>query len=88
MTTPPMDSAADAAPTPLVSPKTARTEWQVLRELTPYLKPFVGRILFALALVVAGKLATHTHPFAMSVRRLDRMIDECQDARMQTVRIF
>ncbi len=34
----------------------ARGEWQILRELTPYLRPFIGRILFALALVVAGKV--------------------------------
>lgn len=65
MTTPPTDSAADAAPTPLAPPKTARTEWQVLRELTPYLKPFVGRILFALALVVAGKLANLAVPVTL-----------------------
>ena len=35
----------------------ARGEWQILRELAPYLRPFLGRILFALALVVAGKIA-------------------------------
>ena len=60
MTTPPASPPA-AAPdgTPLVVDRASGTrgEWQILRELVPYLRPFLGRILFALALVVAGKLA-------------------------------
>jgi ATP-binding cassette, subfamily B, heavy metal transporter len=42
---------------PVVAPARARSETQILREILPYLRPFVGRILFALALVVAGKVA-------------------------------
>ncbi len=44
-------------PVPVPSPTKARSETQILRELVPYLRPFLGRILFALALVVAGKVA-------------------------------
>jgi ATP-binding cassette, subfamily B, heavy metal transporter len=44
-------------PVPLAPPANARSETQILRELVPYLRPFVGRILFALVLVVAGKVA-------------------------------
>jgi ATP-binding cassette, subfamily B, heavy metal transporter len=53
-------TAADPQPqehVPLAPPVNARSETQILRELVPYLRPFVGRILFALALVVAGKVA-------------------------------
>jgi ATP-binding cassette, subfamily B, heavy metal transporter len=42
---------------PVAAPARARSETQILREILPYLRPFVGRILFALALVVAGKVA-------------------------------
>jgi ATP-binding cassette, subfamily B, heavy metal transporter len=53
-------TAADPQPqehVPLAPPVNARSETQILRELVHYLRPFVGRILFALALVVAGKVA-------------------------------
>ncbi len=60
MTTPPASPPA-AAPegAPLVVDRASGTrgEWQILRALVPYLRPFMGRILFALALVVAGKLS-------------------------------
>lgn len=42
---------------PVAKARTARGDWQVLATLGPYLKPFAGRIVFALALVLAGKLA-------------------------------
>jgi ATP-binding cassette subfamily B protein len=51
------EGAPDAAPLTVDKAATDRGEWQILRELSPYLRPFLGRILFALALVVAGKLA-------------------------------
>jgi ATP-binding cassette subfamily B protein len=51
------EGAPDTAPLIVDKAATERGEWQILRELTPYLRPFLGRILFALALVVAGKLA-------------------------------
>ena len=57
-TPPPAAPPADAAPALTVDrAANARGEWQILRELVPYLRPFMGRILFALALVVAGKVA-------------------------------
>jgi ATP-binding cassette, subfamily B, heavy metal transporter len=49
--------AEEAPPLVVAQSATARSESQILRELVPYLRPFMGRILFALALVVAGKLA-------------------------------
>jgi ATP-binding cassette subfamily B protein len=51
------EGAPDSAPLTVDKAATDRGEWQILRELSPYLRPFLGRILFALALVVAGKLA-------------------------------
>ena len=59
MTSPPV-AAADPQPqetVPVPAPTRARSETQILREILPYLRPFVGRILLALALVVAGKIA-------------------------------
>ncbi|NOT87543.1 MAG: ABC transporter ATP-binding protein/permease [Lysobacter sp.] len=59
MTSPPV-TAADPQPqdpVPVALPAHARSETQILREILPYLRPFVGRILLALALVVAGKVA-------------------------------
>ncbi len=59
MTSPPV-VAADPQPqetVPVPLPAHARSETQILREILPYLRPFVGRILLALALVVAGKIA-------------------------------
>jgi ATP-binding cassette, subfamily B, heavy metal transporter len=59
MTTPPAvpQPAEETSPLVVAESATARGEWQILRELMPYLRPFMGRILFALALVVAGKVA-------------------------------
>ncbi len=59
MTSPPV-VAADPQPqetVPVPLPAHARSETQILREILPYLRPFIGRILLALALVVAGKIA-------------------------------
>jgi ATP-binding cassette, subfamily B, heavy metal transporter len=53
----PPAAAPDGAPLVVDRASGTRGEWQILRELVPYLRPFLGRILFALALVVAGKLA-------------------------------
>ena len=50
------EGAPDSAPLTVDKAATDRGEWQILRELVPYLRPFIGRILFALALVVAGKV--------------------------------
>jgi ATP-binding cassette subfamily B protein len=46
----------------------ARTDFQVLRELLPFLRPFWTRITLALAMVVAGKLANLAVP--MLLKRL------------------
>jgi ABC-type transport system involved in Fe-S cluster assembly fused permease/ATPase subunit len=51
------EGAPDDAPLTADKAATDRGEWQILHELSPFLRPFLGRILFALALVVAGKLA-------------------------------
>jgi ABC-type transport system involved in Fe-S cluster assembly fused permease/ATPase subunit len=62
-------TSAPETPAPAVVPSavraTTRTEWQVLRELAPYLRPFLARILFALALVVVGKLANLAVPLTL-----------------------
>ena len=67
MTTPPVapQTAEQTSPLVVAQSATARGEWQILRELTPYLRPFMGRILFALALVVAGKLAGLAVPMVL-----------------------
>ena len=64
MNSPPAADTPAIAPDPqpqqpvaVAPPANARSETQILRELIPYLRPFVGRILFALVLVVAGKVA-------------------------------
>jgi ATP-binding cassette subfamily B protein len=55
---------------PVARPSTARSEWQVVRDLLPFLKPYSGRISLALAMVIAGKLANLTVPLV-----LKRLVD-------------
>jgi len=55
---------------PVVRAASARGEWQVVRDLVPFLKPYSGRIALALALVIAGKLANLTVPMV-----LKRLVD-------------
>ncbi len=55
---------------PVARAATARGEWQVIRDLVPFLKPYSGRIALALALVIAGKLANLTVPMV-----LKRLVD-------------
>ncbi len=57
------DSVAGSAPVARASG--ARADWQVLRSLIPFLKPFAGRIGFALLLVVLGKLANLVVPLVL-----------------------
>jgi ATP-binding cassette subfamily B protein len=61
-----------ASPDPLALDRAAgaRGEWQVLRGLVPYLRPFWARIGFALALVVIAKLANLVVPLL-----LKRLVD-------------
>src|SRR5690606_4053232 len=42
---------------PLARAESARRDFEVIRSLLPYLRPYAGRILLALALIVAAKLA-------------------------------
>jgi len=67
-------AAVDSTPidgnAPVARPITARSEWQVLRDLLPFLQPFTGRIALALGLVIAGKLANLTVPLV-----LKRLVD-------------
>jgi ATP-binding cassette subfamily B protein len=64
------DDPADDGNLAVARPSSARSEAQVLRDLLPFLKPFVGRISLALALVVAGKLANLVVPLL-----LKRLVD-------------
>jgi ATP-binding cassette subfamily B protein len=64
------DVPADDGNLAVARPSHARSEAQVLRDLLPFLKPFVGRISLALALVVAGKLANLVVPLL-----LKRLVD-------------
>jgi ATP-binding cassette subfamily B protein len=50
---------------PVARPATARSEWQVVRDLLPFLKPYSGRIGLALALVIAGKLVNLAVPMVL-----------------------
>ncbi|MFS8064562.1 MAG: ABC transporter transmembrane domain-containing protein, partial [Luteimonas sp.] len=61
---------ADDGNIPVARSASARSEAQVLRDLLPFLKPFVGRISLALALVVAGKFANLVVPLL-----LKRLVD-------------
>ena len=67
-------------PAPVAPPPDARSETQILRELVPYLRPFVGRILFALALVVAGKVAGLAVPTVL--KKLVDALDVKTDATL------
>jgi len=57
--------------TPVERAETARGDFRVLRDLLPYLRPYVGRITFALLLIVAAKLANLLVPLA-----LKRIVDQ------------
>jgi ABC-type transport system involved in Fe-S cluster assembly fused permease/ATPase subunit len=61
------DVDAPLVDAPLIAPKpaTTRKEWQVLRDLVPYLRPFAARILLALGLVILGKFTNLAVPLAL-----------------------
>ena len=61
----PVTAADPQEPVPLAAPVNTRSEAQILREILPYLRPFIGRILFALALVVVGKVAGLAVPMVL-----------------------
>jgi ATP-binding cassette subfamily B protein len=54
-----------AGSSPVARARGARGDWQVLRTLVPYLKPFAVRIGLALALVLSGKLANLAVPMVL-----------------------
>ena len=68
---------------PVARPATARSEWQVVRDLLPFLKPYSGRIGLALALVIAGKLANLTVPMV-----LKRLVDGLGVARAELILVL
>ncbi len=59
----------------LLSTRAERDDWQTLRTLLPYLWAYKGRVLFALACLVAAKLATVSVPILLKdiVDRLSPM---------------
>jgi ATP-binding cassette subfamily B protein len=70
------------APPPLALDRAAgaRGEWQVLRDLLPFLRPFWSRIALALALVVIAKLANLVVPML-----LKRLVDGLSGAPAELV---
>lgn len=57
--------STDATVTPVKRAEAARGDFAVIRDLLPYLKPYVGRILLALGLVFAAKLLNLLVPFVL-----------------------
>ena len=49
----------------LPSARVERNDWKTLRTLLPYLWAYKGRVLFALACLVAAKLATVSVPILL-----------------------
>jgi ATP-binding cassette, subfamily B, heavy metal transporter len=58
-------SAPSEPVAPVDRPARARSDLAVLRDLLPYLRPFVGRILFALAFLLVAKGAGLTVPLVL-----------------------
>jgi ATP-binding cassette subfamily B protein len=55
----------DDSVVPVERPADARGDLSVAREVIPYLRPYRGRIILALMLIVAAKLANLAIPFAL-----------------------
>ena len=55
----------DDSVVPLERAPDARGDFTVVRELIPYLRPYIGRITLALLLIVAAKLANLVVPFVL-----------------------
>jgi ATP-binding cassette, subfamily B, heavy metal transporter len=58
-------SAPSEPVAPVDRPERARSDFAVLRDLVPYLRPFVGRILLALAFLLVAKGAGLTVPLVL-----------------------
>ncbi|HQR55164.1 MAG TPA: ABC transporter ATP-binding protein/permease [Burkholderiaceae bacterium] len=63
----------------LPSSRTERDDWKTLRTLLPYLWAYKGRVLFALACLVAAKLATVSVPILLK-EIVDRLAPAAQSA--------
>jgi ATP-binding cassette subfamily B protein len=63
----------------LPSTRTERDDWKTLRTLLPYLWAYKGRVLFALACLVAAKLATVSVPILLK-EIVDRLAPAAQSA--------
>ena len=55
----------ETAVVPVERASNVRGDFHVLKDLLPYLRPYVGRITFALLLIVGAKLANLLVPFAL-----------------------
>jgi len=67
----PMTDDQTTGDAPVARPKSARSESQVVRDLLPFLKPYTGRIVLALAMVLIGKFANLVVPMV-----LKRLVDQ------------
>ncbi len=66
MNRPPPETAKPASrPAAIARPTVARSDLAVVRELLPWLRPFAGRIVLALALIVGAKLMNLYVPVAL-----------------------
>ena len=64
-------SDLEAGAAPVARPAAARDDLAVIGALLPYLRPYLGRILLALGLIVAAKLLNLVVPVA-----LKRIVDQ------------
>ena len=73
-----MTTTATTAPRPGEEPAVplsregGRGDFAVVRELLPYLRPYVARIVLSLGLILASKVATLFVPIAQGDRRSAR----------------
>ena len=63
----------DLGTVPVARAENARSDLAVVRSLVPYLRPYLGRIVAALALILAAKLANLLVPLA-----LKRIVDSLE----------
>ncbi|ATE73474.1 ABCB family ABC transporter ATP-binding protein/permease [Lysobacter capsici] len=68
----PATATATAEVTPLARAAGHRGDWSVLTSLAPYLRPYLGRIAIALAMVFAAKLLNLYVPMALK-QLIDRL---------------
>ena len=61
----PSSRDTDSGDLPVPRATTARSDWSVTAEFLPWLRPYVGRIALALALILAAKLVNLCVPIAL-----------------------